>query len=123
MALIPTAGELRDRVRVETRQSSSNIGGVVRSEWTATGVVRWARVRERVGGETALAGRLTSRQAVEICVRSDSATRDLTSDHRLVGEAGPHAGAVWSIRSVTRLGDTARWLLVTCEAGGLDDGD
>lgn len=123
MALVPTAGELRDRIRAQVRASSPNVGGVVRREWRDTTLARRARIVGRIGGETALAGRLDGSQPVEVTVRSDAGTRALTADHRFVGLAGPHAGGVWAIRSVTVIGARGEWLLFTCVAGGPGDGD
>lgn len=119
MALIPKAPELRAKVRFERRSGKGNVGGVVKSEWTALGIERSARVTPRLGGEGVLAARLTATQPVEITVRYDSQTRTITPDHRVVDTRD--ATRVWAIKSIADVeSGRDRWLNMLCEAGGTD---
>lgn len=119
MALAPTTGELRDKIRFERLGKGANVGGVVKRDWASTGVVRSARVLPRMGGEGALAARQTGAQPVEITVRFDSQTRTMTTDDRAVDDRDPTR--IWAIRSIAEIeGGKNRWLNLLCEAGGTD---
>lgn len=119
MALAPRAPELRDKVRFERRSGKANVGGVIKSDWVPLGIERSARVVARMGGEGALAARLTATQPVEITVRYDSQTRTITTADRVVDARDP--GRVWGIRSIGEVeGGRDRWLNLLCEAGGTD---
>lgn len=119
MALAPTSAELRDKVRFERRAGQGNVGGVVKTDWAAAGVVRSARVQARFGGEGVLAARQTGNQPVEITVRWDSGTRTITTDDRVVDDRDPTR--IWAIRSIAEAeAGRDRWLNMLCEAGGTD---
>lgn len=119
MALAPRSAELRDKVSFERRAGTVNVGGVVKADWQALGVVRSARVVARMGGEGVMAARLTATQPFEITVRYDSGTRTITTDDRVVDARDP--GRVWAIKSIGEVeGGRDRWLNLLCEAGGTD---
>lgn len=119
MALAPTTGELRNKVRFERVGAADNVGGVVKSDWVSTGIIRSARITARMGGEGVLAARLTGSQPVEITIRHDSETRTLTTDDRAVDKHDPTR--IWAIRSISEIeSGRNRWLNLLCEAGGTD---
>lgn len=127
MALVPSPAELRDRIRAERRVGQENVGGVVQSSWAPIGVDRSARIVTRLGGETATAARQTSRQLVEITLRSDSDTRRIQTDDRLVDVRGMvndsivETTRIWTVLSIGEVeGGLNRWLNLLCETGGRD---
>lgn len=75
------AGELKDRVRFDSRQPDANgdpLGPF------APGFTVWAKVDYLRGSETALAQRLEKRQPVSVTVRDSSQARTINPAMRMV---------------------------------------
>lgn len=111
----PGAGELRQRVRFEKRTSAENDGGIVRSDWGVLIDSRRVQLLPVRGGEATAAMRATGQDLWTLVVRSCSATRAVTTDHRVASLDQP--GVVFDIRSVLDLEGRGRWLVMTLERG------
>lgn len=84
---MPAIGELRERLRFETRPKRPDDGyGNVEGPWQIEFVVK-ARVRPLIGSETVIAARLAGVQPVRITVRSSKAARAVTNGWRAVDVA------------------------------------
>jgi head-tail adaptor len=107
------AGQLRNRVRFETRGApvSDGAGNQV-AEW-GTRCERPAKVTP-VGGnsESVVQGRLTGVPIASIIVRFDALTRAITTDDRATDIA---SGAIYNIRSVEDIDGDRRWLSITAQ--------
>ena len=105
------AGELRERVTIQAR--GLDLNGDARGAW-AGDVTVWARVRPRIGTEPVLQARLAGVQPYEVAVRSSTATRAMTTAHRLLWKGVPLA-----IKAVAE--DPSRaFLLILAQSGGGD---
>lgn len=91
------AGELRERVTFEKRASADDGYGNTQGAWAAQFSVS-ARIRMLRGTETVMAQRLSGVQPVVVTVYSETRTRALTPDWRLVDA---RVGTVYNIRTVT----------------------
>lgn len=92
-----SAGELRERVAFHEIASSDSSFGIVAGEYEEQ-FRRGARIRPLVGTEPVIAQRLTGVQPVVIKVRSDSATRDVTTAWKIVDT---RSLVSYNIRAVT----------------------
>lgn len=93
----PTAGELRDRVRLEERRNTDDGYGNVKGRWVtvATGIP--AKIEAARGGEVTRADRLASVSNFDIHVRRTPTTSAITNAHRLVNElSGETYDVKWS---------------------------
>jgi SPP1 family predicted phage head-tail adaptor len=107
-----TAGELRDRVRFERRQTSDDGYGNTVAEWIPELSVS-ARVQPLRGTEAVMASRLQGVQPVLIVVRASAASRAITPEWRAVDA---RSGTVYAIRTAT-LRETRDYVDLLCEAG------
>lgn len=117
MAITPTIGELRQRVRFETTKAIENELGELTGGWRplVSGVA--ARLVPTKGGEDVRAARMAGTVTYDLVVRSTEATRKVTAADRLVDE---RTGAVFAIRTPPlNLDGRGRFLTFTVEAGGL----
>lgn len=92
-----SAGDLRERVIFEQRNTESDGAGNFTDEWVATPAVS-AHIKPLKGSEPVLAERLSGRQPVVITVRSSTATRAVTTDWRA---RNARSGATFNITAVT----------------------
>lgn len=116
MARPTSAGDLYYRVGFEARveenpDSPIDYGNTV-AAWSEQFERRAAYIHLR-GGEAVQAARLEGRHVQVIRVRSDSATRTLTTDFRTVDK---RTGDVFNIRDVTHDVDR-QWIDLLCEKG------
>ncbi len=111
------AGPLRDRVRFERRAQVSDGAGNYVSDWQTLDMDRWAQVKPLRGGENVIAAKLQSTGIYEIKVRSDSETRTVTADDRVVDIS---SGQAYNIRLVENRDMRNRYLTLTCERGVAD---
>lgn len=117
MAIIPTIGELRHRVRFEAQKAIENELGELTGGWRplVSGVA--ARLVPTKGGEDVRAARMSGTVTYDLVVRSTQSTRAITAADRLVDE---RTGAVFAIRTPPlNLDGRDRFLTFTVEAGGL----
>lgn len=117
MAIIPTIGELRQRVRFETQKATENELGELTGGWRplVSGVA--ARLIPTKGGEDVRAARMSGTVTYDLVVRSTASTRSITAADRLVDE---RTGAIFAIRTPPlNLDGKGRFLTFTVEAGGL----
>lgn len=109
-----TAGQMRDRVRIETRVLGPDDGAGNRLEdWAARATV-WAEIRALNRGEAVQAGKLEGRRTAEIRIRWSRAVADVSPDDRVVE---PRSGEVWNIRAVEDRDRRRAILTLTCETG------
>lgn len=112
----PGAGELRASVRFERRGPQANVGGVVvDGAWAVLIDRRSARLLPVRGGEQVQADRLSGVAAFELVVRSDSATRGVTTADRVVDRRDPTR--VFDIRFAEDLEGRGRWIVLQLEKG------
>lgn len=117
MAIIPTLGELRHRVRFERQSQERNEVGDMVGVWRplVTGVA--ARLVPTKGGEEIRAARMSGIVTFDLAIRSTSATREITAADRVVDE---RTGAVFALKTPPlNLDGQNRFLMITAEAGGL----
>lgn len=83
---MPSAGDLRDRVRFERRASAQNDIGGTSGDWEVLIDSRRANLlpTSTGRGETVLAQRLQGVAMFDLWVRSDRKTREVTTDDRVV---------------------------------------
>ena len=92
-----SAGQLRDKVRFEQRGLDAN--GDRLGDWDEdNGLTRSARIVFRRGSEAVLQQRLQGVQPVDITIRSDAATRLITTDWRAVDT---RSGQTFNIIAIT----------------------
>lgn len=91
------AGDLRERIAFDKRETSSDGGGGTTTSWSEQFTV-WGGFTHLRGGETVLAGRLEGRHTLVIRVRASTNTRLITSDWRA---RDARRGTEFAIRDVT----------------------
>lgn len=106
-------GRMRERVRFERRQTSSDGYGNTVDSWNAITTVA-ARIRPMSRGETVLASKLQGTRTTEIIVRSSSLTRGLTPDDRAVDT---RSNDIWNIRAIENRDEHEEYLTIVCETG------
>lgn len=117
MAIIPTIGELRHRVRFESRQSVENELGEIVGGWRSIASGVPARLIVTKGGEDVRAARMGGTITFDLTIRSTSATRSITTADRMVDE---RSGTVYALKTPPlNLDGRDRFLTITVEAGGL----
>ncbi len=109
---MPSAGSLRERIRLEMPAEVDDGAGNSVQGWTARGD-RWAEFLMRPGSEVVNAARLEGRQPVTILVRFDSLTRTVTPAWRVVEAA---SGQGYAIKAAGDLDRKRTWITLTCEA-------
>lgn len=125
---MPSARDLRDRVRFERRAAAQNDLGGTSGDWETLIESRFASLTPvpigRRAGEEVLAQRLQGVGLFDLWVRSDSQTRTVTTDDRVVDARD--ATRVFAIRwaqDARGLGGVKRgreWILMQLEQGTAD---
>lgn len=117
MAKRPSAGDLRESIlcqkRVPATDEFSNPvpdGGA----WTTQFCER-AGLRPRIGGETALAGRLQGIQPYIVTIRQSSRSRQITPGWRLVDAR--NSSRIFNVRSIVDPDGRGQWLELLVEEG------
>ena len=118
MARRPSAGDLRDRVafeaRVEENPDSPLDYGNTESVWAEQFEQRAAYMHLR-GGDAVQAARLEGRHIQVIRVRSDSATRIITTDWRAIDQ---NTGDVFNVRDASPTREAPlHFIDLLCEKG------
>lgn len=115
------SGDLRHRVAFDQRAFASDGHGNVEGDF-AEEFQRWANVRPKLGGETAVSGRLEGRNLVNITVWQDENTLEITSGWRARGVEGDIAGKIYDIRSAIdpnqNTEERGKWIELLAELGG-----
>ena len=109
------AGPRRKRVAFERRAETDDGAGNKVGAWTPLNIERWAQVKPLGGTEEAFAGGLRATAARQIWVRSDSQTRTLTTDDRVI-----EGGRAWNIKVIENPDQRDKMLKLICEAGKID---
>lgn len=113
---MPGAGELRNRVRFDSRSIDAN--GDPLGPW-AEGFTVWAQAKWLRGSETAISQRLEGKQPVALVIRSSPQARTITTAFRAVAISGRDvvAGTQFNITAVSPATE-AGFLDVLAAAGG-----
>ncbi|WP_375458884.1 head-tail adaptor protein [uncultured Enterovirga sp.] len=109
---MPSAGDLRERVRFEEPAASDDGMGNSVQGWTLR-FTRSALYLMQAGSEAMTAERLAGRQPVTIIVRFDPSTSAVTPAWRLVDL---RAGTVFAIRAAADMDRRRAWWTMVCEA-------
>lgn len=112
-----SAGELRERIAFHQISEADSSYGIVAGEY-AEQFRRAARIKSASGSEPVIAQRLTGVNPVEITVRSDSETRDVTEAWKIVNVRTLQA---YQIRSVVP-DEKRRYIRLMCELGPATNG-
>jgi hypothetical protein len=123
MAQPITPGELIDRVRFERRAVVADDGyGNTEGDFETLIAGRAARLTPTLmagdAAEVVIAARQQGRQLWDLWVRSDSATRGVKTDDRVVDARD--ATRTFNVKSVGDMTGDRRWLLVQLESGTAD---
>lgn len=102
------AGDLRERVEIETRSHVSDGAGGEVVTWAALATVR-ANVQALSGAEVVLAERMEARGHYNVTIRFRD---DLRADMRLIWR-----GEVLNIRNLRDTDGRRRWLVIRAEGG------
>lgn len=103
----PVAGDLNERVTLQTRtEASDGVGGVTRT-WADVMTV-WAKVTPRVGVENLENGRVNAAQTATFSIRN----RTVDETWRLLWR-----GESWNIRRIMRGGNRPQFLDIDAERG------
>lgn len=114
------AGDLTDRLRFEQRGEDDN--GDRLGDWDAdSSFTRSARLFFRQGTEPVIEQRLQGVQPVEITVRADPDTRQITNAWRAVAvdNGTVAADTVFNLKAITPGSDRA-WITILGTVGGSD---
>ena len=97
---MPGAGDLRNRIRFETRSTDAN--GDALGSWTEVCTV-WAQVKWLRGSESAVNSRLEGRKPAVLVIRSSSQSRAFTEGLRAVAVSGQDVipGQTFNLTAVT----------------------
>ena len=111
------AASRRHRIRFERRSAATDAYGNAEGAWEAVSTV-WAGIDTRQKGrvEALAAGRLESAYGWRVTVLRSDLVTGLAAAWRGVIVAGPHAGAVFNVRTVEASPDN-RELIMDVEAG------
>lgn len=110
------AGDLRHRVKFQRRPKTGGDGyGNREGAFADLGIERAASLTPMRGGEDVQAGRVTGRASWDCWVRSDSATRSITTSDRVVDARDPNR--VFDIRFIGDMDGDRTWLLMQLESG------
>ncbi|MGM4906259.1 phage head closure protein [Tardiphaga sp. 866_E4_N2_1] len=108
-----TSGSLRHRIVFDCREEAEDDYGNTQSGWVEKFAV-WAEVKPKLGGETILAARLQSQNAVNITVRQNSKTILVQPDWRV---RDVREGKEYAIKSIIDPDDGGAWLEMLCQIG------
>lgn len=112
-----SSGELRERLAFHDISEADSSFGIAAGEY-AEQFRRAARIRPLVGGEPVIAERLQGVQPVVIRVRSDTATREVTTAWKIVDV---RSLASYNIRAVTP-DEKRKYIDLLCERGVATNG-
>lgn len=118
--LPPRAGDLRDRISVERRGTTSDgMGGIVPS-WEPVGALTGlsARIEAMRGGETVKAMRLAGENPADITIRWSTAAATITNADRVRDD---RTGATFAVKWTGNLDNERKFLVLACQAGGVSD--
>lgn len=109
------AGNLDRRVAFDALVRGQDGYGGEKLSFTAAAaaLTAWAHFRYLRGGETVQAARLRGRQPVVVTIRSSSAARGITTEHRM---RDLRTGEVYNIRAIVPT-DDRKFLELTVESG------
>lgn len=109
-----SAGQLKDKLSFQRRGNDAN--GDPLGDWEEV-FTRQAYLFWRKGTEPVLAQRLEGQAPVEITIREDSSTRQITSAWRAVGVYGFIADKVFELTSPPAPAKTPRFLEILAVVG------
>jgi head-tail adaptor len=119
---MPTARDLRDRVRFERRAATSDGLGNTQGAWATLIESRLASLKPRTVGrgdsEAVLGQRLQGTAIFDLWVRYDSETAGVTTDDRVVDARDPTR--TFAIRFTQDMDRRRQWLLMQVELGVAD---
>jgi head-tail adaptor len=121
MATPAKSGDLRFIVRFYKQIEEAAEGGGTVSAWQNQ-FERRADIRPLRGGEGVQAQRLVGTQPVIIIVRSDSETRQVTSDWRAVEMKDGEAVRYYALKTAEDMERQRRFITMVAEAGLPDGG-
>jgi SPP1 family predicted phage head-tail adaptor len=110
---MPSAGSLFERVAFQSRTETADGYGNMHTVFT-TRFRRQASFITRSGSESVLAARLEGRQPMTIIVSSDSQTREVTTDWRIVDDRN---GQVYAITAAEDMDRRRQWITFICARG------
>lgn len=111
----PGAGELRDRIAVESRSRVSDGMGGAEDAWVPVLSAIPARIVAVKGGEAVQSMRLSGTAPYDVTIRLTNDTRTITSGHRIVNE---RTGEPLNVKWVGSLEEGRQaWLSLACVAG------
>lgn len=116
----PGAGDLKQRVSFSRRTGQTNVGGVVKTNFATLIDSRRGRLIPLRGGEQVQADRMTGTSFWELTIRSDAATRLVTTDDRVTDARDPTR--FFDIRFAEDLEGRGRWIVMQLEKGIGDGG-
>lgn len=119
MAKRPTAGAMRDRLKLQRRADGPKVGGVVKKDWADIGQPFAAQLEARLGGEEVTAARLSGREIWQVTVRNCEQARSITADDRLV-DARDVARTFAITSPPVDLNGSRQWLTFLAERGRTD---
>lgn len=112
------SGPLRDRMRFERRAQTSDGYGNTEGDWQTLITARSVDLKPTRGGEAVIGERLQGHAAFDMWLRSDSATRQLTTDDRVVDIRD--ATRVFNIAFIDDMTGRKAWLLMQLTRGKAD---
>lgn len=113
---MPSAGDLRNRIRFDRRGPDAN--GDLLGDWVEGDTV-WAQAKWLRGTETAVSQRLEGKQPVAFVIRSSAASRGIDAAYRAVTVSGRDIvpGQVFNITAVSPAKE-AGFIDILAVAGG-----
>lgn len=119
MALPPiSSAQLTERVRFERRAPAQDGYGNTKGDWAVLIEGRFARLTPTRGGEQIIAARAQGVSAWDLWVMSDSETRQVNTDDRVVDVRNPDR--TFNVKFVADMDGRREWLLIQLEQGGAD---
>ena len=111
----PTAGQLRERIRIERHKVESDGMGGQEGAWRSiiTGIP--AKISPRRGSEDVRSQRLSGISEFDLWIRSSEESRSIKTGDRAVDE---RSGRIFDIRWIGNLDERNRWLVLTALVGG-----
>lgn len=117
----PHAGQLKHKLRFERRDAGTNVGGVVKAGWSPIDGLASvsASVEPTRGGEEIIAGRMASKVAYDIWVRSSATLRQLLASDRAVNT---RTGEIYNLAPAIDTTSRRQWLFFQATSGGNANG-
>lgn len=115
----PSASELRDRVTVERNTPVEDDTGSSEAVWSPIVTSSAAKIDLVRGGEEVRAKRLSGVGQFDITLRASPATLSITPADRLTDD---RTGDRFNIKWAGSFDTQKRFVVLTCEQGGLHDG-